>query len=119
MRRVLPVLCAVVIGALSVLAPSAGADPTNHFDVSFTIICGGKALVIVAKPGSSNVVTVNGQPSTQVSVLFGLHVTDNLGNVIIDFRKPGNQPVQTCTDTSWPTGWTATAETIITPVGHS
>jgi hypothetical protein len=48
--------------------------------------------VIVAKPGSSNVVTVNGLPSTQVSVLFGLHVTDNLGNVIIDFRKPGTSP---------------------------
>jgi hypothetical protein len=119
MRRVLAVVCVAVIGALSALAPSAGADPTNHFDVTFTIICGGKALEIVAKPGSSNVVTVNGQPSTQVSVLFGLHVTDAQGNVVVDFRKPGNQPVQTCTDTSWPSGWTATAETIITPAGHS
>ena len=119
MRRVLPVVCVAVIGALSALAPNAGADPTNHFDVTFTIICGGNALEIVAKPGSSNVVTVNGQPSTQVSVLFGLHVTDDQGNVVVDFRKPGNQPVQTCTDTSWPSGWTATADTIITPVGHS
>jgi len=119
MRRVLAIVCVVVIGALSALASSAGADPTNHFNVTFTIICGGNALEIVAKPGSSNVVRVNGQPSTQVSVLVGLHVTDDRGNVVIDFRKPGNQPVQTCTDTSWPSGWTATAETIITPVGHS
>ena len=117
MRRVLAVVSVAVVGLLSVLAPGAGADPTRHFDVTFTIICGGNALEIVAKPGSSNVVTVNGQPSTQVSVLFGLHVTDDQGNVVVDFRKPGNQPVEECTDTSWPSGWTATADTIITPVG--
>ena len=105
MRRVLAIVCVTVIGALAALAPSAGADPTNHFGATFTIICGGNAFEIVAKPGSSNVVTVNGQPSTQVSVLFGLHVTDADGNVVLDFRKPGNQPVQTCTDTSWPPGW--------------
>ena len=52
-------------------------------------------------------------------MLFGLHVTDDQGKVAVDFRKKGNQPMQTCTSTSWPSGWTATAETIITPVGHS
>jgi hypothetical protein len=115
MRRFLALAFTSTAVALAVLAPGAGADPTQHFTVSFTIICGDNTLVIVSKPGSSNVVTVNGGATNSVSVLFGLHVFDDQGNTIIDFRKPGNQPVQTCTDTSWPTGWTATAETIITP----
>jgi len=115
MRRLIACMFASALLGLMVLAPGAGADPTNHFTVSFTIICGGQSLVIVSKPGSSNVITVNGQSSTSVSVLFGLHVTDDQGNVVVDFQKPGNPPVQTCTDTSWPSGWTATAETIITP----
>ena len=110
-------LASLFVGALlaGVLASDVGADPTQHFTGSFTIVCGGNSFVIVSKPGSSNVVTVNGQPTTSVSVLFGLHVTDDQGATVIDFRRPGNQPVQTCTDTSWPPGWTATAETIITP----
>jgi hypothetical protein len=118
MRHALGLL--TVIGALGALAlsPGAGADPTNHFTESFTILCGGHAIVIVSKPGSSNAVTFDGRPSTSVSVLFGLHVTDADGNIVVDFRKPGNQPVQTCTDTSWPAGFTATAYTIITPA-HS
>lgn len=115
MRPLCQLTCVVVLAAALAAAPSAGADPTAHWDVTFTIVCGGKLLEIVSKPGSSNVVTVNGSPSTQVSILFGLHVTDDQGNVVIDFRKPGNPPVQTCTDVSWPNGWTATAETIITP----
>jgi hypothetical protein len=115
MRRLIASLFTVFVAGLGVLAPGAGADPTNHFTDSFTIICGGNLLVIVAKPGSSNVLTVNGQPSNSVSVLFGLHVFDASGNTVIDFRKPGNPPVQTCTDTSWPSGFTGTAETLITP----
>jgi hypothetical protein len=115
MRHVLGLLTLVgVLGALA-LSPGAGADPTNHFTESFTIICGGHAIVILDKPGSSNVVTFEGQPSTSVSILFGLQVTDDGGNTVIDFRKPGNQPVQTCRDTSAPAGFTATAETLITP----
>jgi hypothetical protein len=115
MRRFLVSLSTALLLSCGALATGAGADPTHHFTVTFTIVCGGQDLVIVAKPGSSNVVTVNGEDSTSVSVLFGLHVVDNLGNVVVDFRRPGNQPVQACTDTSWPTGWTATAQTIITP----
>ena len=115
MKRATAHVCAAVLLGCLAIAPAAGADPTQHFSATFTIICGGNALEIVAKPGSSNVVTVNGQPSNSVSILFGLHVTDDHGQTVIDFRKPGNQPVQTCRDTSWPSGWTATAETIITP----
>jgi hypothetical protein len=115
MRRFLVSLLTASLLSCGALATGAGADPTQHFTVTFTIVCGGNDLVIVAKPGSSNVVTVNGLASTSVSVLFGLHVVDNLGNVVVDFTKPGHQPVQRCTDTSWPTGWTATAETLITP----
>jgi hypothetical protein len=115
MRRFLVSLLTASLLSCGALATGAGADPTQHFTVTFTIVCGGNDLVIVAKPGSSNVVTVNGLASTSVSVLFGLHVVDNLGNVVVDFSKPGHQPVQTCRDTSWPTGWTATAETLITP----
>lgn len=115
MRQLLGLLTLVTVLAALAWSPGAGADPTNHFTESFTILCGGHSIVIVAKPGSSNVVTFDGQPSTSVSILFGLHVTDPEGNTVIDFRKPGRQPVQTCTDTSWPSGFTATAETIITP----
>jgi hypothetical protein len=115
MRHMLGLLTLVgALGALS-LSPGAGADPTHHFTESFTILCGGHAIVIISKPGSSNAVTFDGRSSTSVSVLFGLHVTDADGNVVVDFRKPGNPPVQTCTDTSWPAGFTATAETLITP----
>jgi len=76
MRHALGLL--TLIGALGALAlsPGAGADPTNHFTESFTILCGGHAIVIISKPGSSTAVTFDGQPSTSVSVLFGLHVTD-------------------------------------------
>ena len=115
MRRSLALLFTSMLLAFGALASGAGADPTNHFTVTFTIICGGNDLAIVAKPGSSNVVTVNGQPSTSVSVLFGLHVVDDQGNVVVDFRRPGHQPVQSCTDTSWPSGWTASAYSIISP----
>jgi hypothetical protein len=115
MRHVLGLL--TLVGALGMLAlsPGAGADPTNHFTESFTDICGGHAIVLLEKPGSSSVVTFDGRPSTSVSILFGLQVTDADGNTVVDFRKHGNQPVQTCTDTSWPDGFTATAEMILTP----
>jgi hypothetical protein len=115
MRHVLASLVLGALLALGVLAPGAGADPIRHFDVTFDIICGGNTLTIISKPGSSAVVTVNGEPSNSVSILVGLRLVDDQGNVVVDFRKPGNQPVQTCTDTSAPPGWTATATTLITP----
>ena len=116
-RTILAVAAALVVAAAS--AGRAGADPTRHFDLSFTIVCGGHSYVIVSKPGSSAVVTVDGQPSNAVSILFGIHVEDELGNVVVDFHKPAlaHQQFTTCTDTSWPPGWTATALTLITPRG--
>ena len=112
---IVTVLLALVLAAVA--AGPAGADPTRHWDESFTIVCGGHSYVIVSKPGSSNVITIDGQPSNAVSILFGIHVEDDQGNVIVDFHKPAlaNQTFTTCTDTSWPPGWTATAETLITP----
>ena len=48
MRHALGLL--TLIGALGALAlsPGAGADPTNHFTESFTILCGGHAIVIIS-----------------------------------------------------------------------
>jgi hypothetical protein len=117
MRALLSTLAAVA--AAAALTGSATADPTKHFDLSFTIVCGGHEVVIVSKPGSSNILTVDGQPSNGVSVLFGLYVTDENGDVVVDFRKPGaaSTNATVCTDTSWPPGWTATAWTLLTPAG--
>jgi hypothetical protein len=53
-------------------------------------VCGGHEYVIVSKPGSSNIVTIDGQPSTGVSVLFGLYVTDENGDFVVDFRARGS-----------------------------
>jgi hypothetical protein len=108
--RVLLLILATTAAAAALAAP-ATADPTRHFDLSFTIVCGGHEYVIVSKPGSSNILTVDGQPSTGVSVLFGLYVTDENGDVVVDFRKPGaaSANATVCTDTSWPLGWSATA----------
>ena len=110
-------IVAAVTFALAVAVGTANADPTVHWSDSFTITCGGHTIVIVSKPGSSNVLTIDGQPSNAVSVLFGLHVEDDQGNVVLDIHKPAldHQQFTTCTDTSWPPGWTATAQTLITP----
>ena len=116
--RTFPLSLAAVAAAAALAGP-ATADPTQHFDLSFTIVCGGHEYVIVSKPGSSNILTVDGQPSNGVSVLFGLYVTDENDNVVVDFRKPGaaSAKATVCTDTSWPPGWTATAWTLLTPAG--
>jgi hypothetical protein len=113
--RKLALIAAVALALAATLISGATADPTKHFTDSFTIICGGNSWVIVSKPGSSNVLTVNGQDTNSVSILFGLHVVDDQGNVVLDFHKPGKAPVTTCADTSWPAGWTATATTLLTP----
>jgi hypothetical protein len=116
MRR-MGFLAAVLFACAGLLASTGNADPTNHWTDSFTIVCGGHEYVIVAKPGSSNVITVDGQPSNSVSILFALYVVDDQGNVIVDFRRPGAATANAtvCTDTSWPAGWTATAWTLLTP----
>jgi hypothetical protein len=113
------IVAAVALVLAGVAVGRANADPTVYFGDSFTIVCGGHSYVIVSKPGSSNVITVDGQPSNGVSVLFGLHVVDDGGNVVLDIHKPAleHQQFTTCTDTSWPPGWTATAQTLITPRG--
>jgi hypothetical protein len=72
-------------------AASAGADPTRHFTGSFDVICGGNTLTIADKPGSSNVITVNGQPSNSVSILFGMTIRVD-GEVVFDFQKATNNP---------------------------
>jgi hypothetical protein len=110
-------LAAAAIAVAAILVPAAGADPTQHFNTSFAITCGGHTLVIVSKPGSSQVLTFDGLPSNSVSILFGYHVTDPTGAVVVDFHKPitAHQQLSICTDTSWPPGYTATAETLITP----
>jgi hypothetical protein len=124
MRRLLVTIAVVLLGFAAVAA-TAGADPTRHFTVPFTILCGPNQdieVVIVSKPGSSNVVTVNGQPTNAVSILFSLYVVDDQNNVVVDYHKPSashdHPQIQTCVDTSWPPGWSATAETRITPAGQ-
>jgi hypothetical protein len=95
-------------------AAAASADPTNHFTGSFDVICGGNTLTIVDKPGSSNVITVNGEPSNSVSILFGLTIREN-GEVIFDFQKATDNPnVVTCTIPA-PPGLEFTVRVINTP----
>ena len=97
-------ISAVLLATLALFvasAASAGADPTRHFTGSFVITCGGNTLTIVEKPGSSNVLTVNGEPSNSVSILLGLTETQN-GVVVSDFQKATNNPNSTVCDE--PTG---------------
>jgi hypothetical protein len=113
-RGAIRVLLAVIVGALVLPTATASADPTNHFG-TFEIACGGHSLVIVSKPGSSNVVTFDGQPSTSVSILKGLTYTVN-GVVVEEFHKPftSHQDVTVCTETPGP-GELVVVETILTP----
>jgi hypothetical protein len=96
-RRVAVALTSLTLVTLAVGAGSAIADPVQHFD-TFTIQCGSDTLVIVSKPGSSNVVTINGVPTNSVSILMGIIVTVN-GEVVFEFHKPytENQDVTICT----------------------
>ena len=100
--------------ALVLPASTANADPTNHFG-TFTISCGGHALVITSQPGASNVVTFDGQPSNSVSVLMGLTFTVD-GDVVMEFHKPfvDRQDVTVCTSSEAP-GELLVVETLLTP----
>jgi hypothetical protein len=93
----------------------AAADPTQHVVDAFDIKCGGDTYTVVAKPGSSNVLTVNGEPSNSVSVLFGLTVREG-GEVVFEFpQKAENNPtVIVCEDNPAP-GVEVTFRVIITP----
>ena len=70
--------------------------------------------MIVSKPGSSNVVTFDGQPSTSVSILKGLTISVD-GVVVEEFHKPftSHQDVTVCTEAG--PGALVVVETILTP----
>jgi hypothetical protein len=108
---------ATLVAALALLlgsAASAGADPTRHFTESFDVICGGNTLTVVSKPGSSNVITVNGQPSNSVSILFGLTIRMD-GEVVFDFQKATNNPNVVVCDVPAEPGVEITVRVINTP----
>ena len=113
MRKV-AVLAALAGFALA--APAANADPTVHFTESFAIQCGEDVYVIVAKPGTSQVLTVNGAPSNAVSVLFRLVNTTPGGEstTLVDKPLPPNGKVLVCTSEGLAPGDTITAWTLIT-----
>ena len=108
-------LFAALTAALLLPATTASADPTNHFG-TFEITCGGHSLVISDKPGSSTVVTFDGQPSTSVSILKGL-VASIDGTVVFEFHKPftAHQDTTVCTATGPDPGETQVVEMILTP----
>jgi hypothetical protein len=116
MRRI-ALLLVTAAALVPALAGSASADPTNHFG-TFEIQCGSDLLVIASKPGSSTVLTINGEPSNSVSILMGLTVIEN-GAVVFEFHKPfvQNHPeaVTVCTEVDPGPGLEVIAETLLTP----
>ena len=107
----------LLLGVVLAAASTAAADPVRHFE-TFTIQCGTDTLVIVSKPGSSTVVSINGMPSNSVSILKGITVTVN-GVVVEEFHKPftEHQDVVVCTEVGAPPGVVVVAETLLTPRG--
>jgi hypothetical protein len=107
-------LLATFVVALVLPVTFATADTTNHFG-TFEISCGGHVLVIVDKPGSSAVVTFDGQPSTSVSILKGLRFSVN-GEVVVEFFKPFKEKQATtyCTASEAP-GELLEVWTLLTP----
>jgi len=107
----------LTLAFLASLSAPASADPVQHFP-TFTITCAGNVFVIVSKPGSSNVVTVNGEPSNSVSILMGLTVTVN-GAIVFEFHKPyalnHSEQIAVCTGNDLPPGVTVVAESKFTP----
>jgi hypothetical protein len=119
-RAIVKRLTAAIVLALVYLASAsapASADLGNHFS-TFTITCAGKVFELVSKPGSSNVVTVNGVPSNSISILMGLTITVH-GLVVFEFHKPYalNQAdrIAICTENDTPPGVTVVAEVKFTP----
>ena len=112
-------LISAIVLAFACLATAAGpasADPVRHFG-TFTIHCGAVAFLISEKPGSSNVVTVDGMPSNSISILMGLTVTDADGVTLDEFHKPyalnQGDRIIVCRDTV--DGLTFVAEVKFTP----
>ena len=112
MKR-LALMVYALVAAAAAITGSAGADPIQHFD-TFTIHCGSDTFVLVSKPGSSNVVTINGMPSNSVHILMGVVLTVD-GQVVEEFHKPyaSNQDVRICRDSA--PGVTIVAEVLTTP----
>jgi hypothetical protein len=103
---------ALLLGSTGV----AGADPTQHFVDAFDITCGGDTYTVVSKPGSSNVLTVNGEPSNSVAgPLFGITVREG-GEVVFEFQRVENNPnVIVCEGHPEEPGVEVTLRVIITP----
>jgi len=112
-------IAAIVLAVVYLASASApaSADPVQHFS-TFTITCGGNTFVLVSKPGSSNVVTVNGMPSNSISVLMGLTITQN-GKTVFEFHKSytlnHNDRIAICTENDVPEGVTVVGEVKFTP----
>ncbi len=116
MKRLIAAIVLALVYLASASAP-ASADPVQHF-ATFTITCGGKTFVVVSKPGSSNVVTVNGVPSNSVTILMGITVTVN-GETVFEFHKPyalnNEERIAICSESDLPAGVTVVAEVKFTP----
>lgn len=84
--RLVAILSGVVIALTAV--SSATADPVGHFD-TFVIDCGSYGMVeIVSKPGTSQVVKLNGAPSNSIALLVDYEYF--FDGEIVDFT-PGAQ----------------------------
>lgn len=96
---------------------AASADPIRHLS-TFKITCAGNVFELVSKPGSSNVVTVNGMPSNSVSILMGLTITVD-GVVVFEFHKPftlnQSDRIAVCIENGDPPGVHVVAEVKFTP----
>jgi hypothetical protein len=115
-KRFISAIVLAFVFLASASAP-ASADPVRHFP-TFTIACGGDMWVIVSKPGSSNVVSVNAMPSNSISILMGFTIRE-AGVIVAEMHKPyalnhGDRIVY-CQDLSVPAGVTFTAEVKFTP----
>jgi hypothetical protein len=96
----------------------AGADPTQPFVDAFDITCGGDTYTVVSKPGSSNVLTINGEPSNSVTAFFGMTVRVD-GEVVFEFQKAENNPnVIVCEGHPEDPGVEVTLRVINTPPEH-
>ena len=116
MRKVVSLVVLALALAAGVVPP-AGADPTRHFTEAFPITCGNDVYVIVSKPGTSQVLTVNGDDSNAVSVLFRLVNTTPSGvaTTLVDKPLPQNGKAVVCTTEGLAPGDVITAWTLITP----
>jgi hypothetical protein len=105
MWRLLAVFAVALLGLVG--AGSSSADPVKHFG-TFVNDCGEYGTVeIVSKPGSSQVVALNGAPSNSVALLVDYELF--IDGEFIDFtpgaqyQPPGiqnNQTLVVCYDVS-------------------